>query len=40
MNFYIRLAAFVKEKALGDDQSLQLKWMKFEQFSFAVHANQ
>jgi hypothetical protein len=36
----IRPAAFVKEKALGDYQSLKLKWMKFEQFSFAVHTNQ
>jgi hypothetical protein len=37
---FIKLAAFVKEKALGDDQSLKQRWMKFEQFSFAVHANQ
>jgi hypothetical protein len=30
INFLIKLAAFVKEKALGDDQSLKQRWMKFE----------
>jgi hypothetical protein len=35
----IRLAAFVKEKAPGDDQSLKLRWIQFERLSFAVYAN-
>jgi hypothetical protein len=36
----IRLAASVKEKALGDDQSLKLGWIYFVLLSFAVHPNQ
>jgi hypothetical protein len=36
----IRLAAFVKEKALGDAQSLKLMWMQFVWLSFTVHTNQ
>jgi hypothetical protein len=36
----IKLAAFVKEKTLGDDQSLKLRWIQFMQLSFAVHRNQ
>jgi hypothetical protein len=37
---FIKLAAFVKGKALGENQSLKLQWMKSEQVLFAVHANQ
>jgi hypothetical protein len=33
----IRLAAFVKGKALGYDKSLKVRWMKFKQLLFAVH---
>jgi hypothetical protein len=40
INCLIRLAAFVKEKALGDDQSLKLRWIQFVRLSFAVHVNQ
>jgi hypothetical protein len=39
-NFLIRLAAFLQEKAPGDNQSLKLRWMKSVQLSFAVHATE
>jgi hypothetical protein len=39
-NCLIRLAAFVKDKAMGDDQSLKLRWIQFMWLSFAVHTNQ
>jgi hypothetical protein len=39
-NCLIRLAAFVEGKDPEDDQSLKLRWLQFEQLSFAVHANQ
>jgi hypothetical protein len=35
----IRLAAFAKEKTLGDDQSFKLRWMKFKRLSFTFHTN-
>jgi hypothetical protein len=38
--YKFRLAAFVKEKAPRDDQSLKLRWIQFVWLSFAVHANQ
>jgi hypothetical protein len=40
INCFIRLAAFVKEKAPGDDQSMKLRWIQFVRLSFAVYANQ
>jgi hypothetical protein len=39
INCLYRLAACVKEKALGDDQSLKLRGM-FVQLLFVVHTNQ
>jgi hypothetical protein len=36
----IRLAVFVKEKSPGEEQSVKLRWVKFENLSFAVQANQ
>jgi hypothetical protein len=36
--FLINLAAFVKAKSVRDDQSLKLRWIKFECLSFGVQA--
>jgi hypothetical protein len=36
----IRMAAFLKAKTPGDDQSLKIRWIQFMRLSFAVHANQ
>jgi hypothetical protein len=30
--YFVQAAAFVKEKSVGDDISLQLKWMKSEPY--------
>jgi hypothetical protein len=35
-NFQINLASFVEEKSVRDDQSLKLKWMKFECLWFGI----
>jgi hypothetical protein len=34
------LAAVLKEKAPGDNQSLEHRWLKFHRLPFTVHANQ
>jgi hypothetical protein len=40
INFLIRLAAFVKGKDPGDDQSQKLRWIQFMRLSLIVLANQ
>jgi hypothetical protein len=40
VNCLIRLAASIKEKAMKDNKSLKLKWVKSEWHLFTVYTNQ